>query len=156
MARSSKGDTALLVIGTAIGVPIIVVGKLWQYAEDYPTAAIAIVAIILTGAYLLDRRRRKRRSIAASNAMKICQELTQEHIVVLTKRWRETVSIGAYGEVLKDEYDREVAYFMGTVVHPHIRDQLVLLGDPNLIGPSREVIISFIKAEVAKAIRATT
>lgn len=151
MARLSKNDTAILLVGVIIGVPVVVIGKLWQLAQENRLAAIAVAVLMLMGTYFLVSRRRERRDAAAAAAMTICQRLTQEHIETLTKKRQNTVSVGDYGEVLEREFDQEIAYFVNTVVHPHIRDQLELLGDPNLIGPSQQVIVDFIKAEVAKA-----
>lgn len=151
LAQFSRRDAvAIMTIGLVIGGPVIVIGKLWQLSKDSPTVAISIVAIVLMGAHFFVGRRRERREAAASDAMEICRKLTQEHIESLTNKRQEMLSVGEYGEVFEGDFDQEIAYFVATVVQPHIRDQLVLLGDPNLIGPSQQVISNFIKAEIAK------
>ncbi|OJY73250.1 MAG: hypothetical protein BGP09_19800 [Rhizobium sp. 60-20] len=123
---------------------------MWEGAKAHPVFVFVAICIIGFGFVAVFALVKWAKGNAARVATAKCLELAREHQRALLAKKRQNLLVGDYGEVQRAGFDRELDYFLATVVLPQIQPQLALLGDPHLIGPSRIVLRDLIEREVCE------
>lgn len=135
---------------TAVGFTLLVGfgAALWEKAKLHPEVSMTIVIGIIAMVWIAKSYRAHTIDGASKEILATCVKQTQAHVRTLSIKKRQLLWVGDYGEVTSNSYDTEIGYFLDTIVHAKIRPQLELLGDPDLVGNSREILISVVKGEI--------